>query len=305
MNDKEFCDATVATVIAEHVAIRPESPAIVVSKGEVLTYGALGAQIAAFGAGLRANGIGPSARVAVMMPDGPELAAAIVAIACHAVAVPINPKLTATELDDLLVTLRVDAMVTSNRVDSPARDVAARHGIRLLDVASAGSGMLTISAGTSVTSALADGEIALERGVQPDAPAIILRTSATTGRPKLVPVTHRNLAITADNRRFLFNLTPDDRAFCVTPLYYSQALKGALFTSLLLGGSVACPDLRSNGDVLSSLADLQPTWLPAGPAFLVNLLERALERRGAPLRHYLRFIRSGSAPASLGGAPGT
>src|SRR5262245_14218245 len=101
MNDKDFRDATVATVIAEHVAIRPERPAIVASKGDVLTYGALGAQIAAFGAGLRANGIGPSARVAVMLPDGPELAAAIVAIACHAVAIPLSPKLTATELDAL------------------------------------------------------------------------------------------------------------------------------------------------------------------------------------------------------------
>ena len=99
--------------------------------------------------------------------------------------------------------------------------------------------------------------------------------------------------------KILFDLTPDDRAFCATPLYYSQALKGMLFTSLLLGGSVACPDPASNGDVLSSLADLQPTWLAAGPAFLVNLLERALARRGAPLLHYLRFIRSGAAPLPL------
>ena len=220
----KFADATVATLIAQNVAIRPECPAIVMSRGKVLTYCALGEQIAAFGAGLRANGIGRCSTVAIMLPDGPELAVAIVATACHAVAVPLNPKLTATELDSLFAMLHVDAMVISNRVDSTARDVAARHGTRLLDAAIGGPGILTFSAGTAVTSAWVDSELALERGAQPDDLALILRTSATTGRPKLVPVTHRNLVIGADRRRGWFNLTPDDRTLCAMPLHYAQGL---------------------------------------------------------------------------------
>ena len=138
-------EAAVDTIIAMHVAARPQSPAIVMSKDDVLTYGALGAQIAAFGADLRANGIGRSAKVAVMLPDGPELAVALVATACHAVAVPLNPKLTATELDNLFATLRIDAMVISNRVASTLRDLAARHGIRQLEATNSGSGAFKIS----------------------------------------------------------------------------------------------------------------------------------------------------------------
>ena len=92
----EFADATVATIIARQVATRPDCPAIVTSRNGVLTYGALGEQIATFGAGLRNNDLTCSARVAVMLPDGPELAVSIVAVACHAAAVPLNPRLTET-----------------------------------------------------------------------------------------------------------------------------------------------------------------------------------------------------------------
>ena len=129
----EFADATVASIIARHVAARPDCPAIVTSRN-VVTYGALGEQITAFGAGLRSNGLTCSARVAVMLPDGPELAVSIVAVACHAAAVPLNPRLTETELDDLFATLRIDAVVVSDRIDRPVREIATRHGARLLEV---------------------------------------------------------------------------------------------------------------------------------------------------------------------------
>ena len=106
----ELVDATVASTIARHVAARPDCPAIVTSQN-VVTYGALGEQIATFGAGLRGNDLTCSARVAITLPDGPELAVSIVAVACHAAAVPLNPRLTESELDDLFATLRIDAVV--------------------------------------------------------------------------------------------------------------------------------------------------------------------------------------------------
>ena len=103
---------------------------------------------------------------------------------------------------------------------------------------------------------------------------------------------------TADKRRFWYNLTSEDRALCATPLYYSQALREMLFTPLLLGASVACPNRGISGDTIGWLADLQPTWLAAGPTFYMNLLETA-RSHGAPLSHCLRFIRSGTAPLPL------
>src|SRR5207344_2983164 len=156
----EFADATVASIIARHVAARPDCPAIVTSRN-VVTYGALGEQIATFGAGLRRNDLTCSARVAVVLPDGPELAVSIVAVACHAAAVPLNPRLTETELDDLFATLRIDAVVVSNRIDRPVREIATRHGARLLEVRYGKFGAVEIADSRAVPkSVLVGGETA-------------------------------------------------------------------------------------------------------------------------------------------------
>ena len=158
------------------------------SKNNGLTYGALGAQIAEFGTAFKANGIGRTANVAVMLPDGPHLAVALVATVCHAVAVPINPKLTAIELDDLFAVLRVDAMVTSSRVTSEVSDLAARYGVRLLKTIISGPGTFKISTEQTIALPARRGAEVVPRNAKPEDLAFILRTSATTGRPKLVPV---------------------------------------------------------------------------------------------------------------------
>ena len=173
----EFPDATVASIIARRVAARPDCPAIVTSQN-VVTYGALGEQIATFGAALRSNDFTCSARVAVMLPDDPALAVSIVAVACHAAVVPLNPRLTESELDDLFAMLRIDAVVVSDRIDRPVRKIATRHGARLLEVRYGKFGAVEIADSRAVPmSGLVGDETASSGIVQPDGPAIILRTS--------------------------------------------------------------------------------------------------------------------------------
>lgn len=291
-------DGTLASIIARHAAIRPENPAILTSKNNVLTYGALWAQINAFGAALRANGIGPSARVALVLPDGCELAVAILATACNATAIPVNPKLTATEIETLFTRLRIDAVMTSSKVDTAARRLAARYGIRQFEATGSGTGALKILLSSAGEAAASENGTVLQRKPRPDDLALILQTSATTGRSKLVPITHRSLLANAERRRHLYNLTSEDRSFCVAPLYYARAIRGDLCEPLLVGGSVACPDRKSDGDFIDWIESLKPTWILGGPTFQLTLLEQARARRNVPIRHCLRFIRVGTAPLS-------
>lgn len=278
--------------------MQPERPAIVLSKDEVLTYGALGLQVASIGAKLRVNGIGRTAKVAILLPDSLELAVAIVASACHAVAVPLNPKATATEIDGLFARLHIDAVLTSNRIDTAARAMAVRLGIPLFDVTRDDYGSLKME-GVGESAAL-HGEMRLVRDADPDDLAVILQTSATTGRPKLVPVTHRNLVINADRRTRWFNFTADDRAFCAMPFYYAQGLKAGLFSPLLAGASVVCAGHRVERDIIELLADLRPTWFDAaGQVFHMNVLESVRRRQGLPLNHCLRFILSAGLSAAV------
>ena len=283
-------NGTIASILARHAAMRPESPALLASTDVVLTYGDLWARTCAFGAVLRANGIGPSARVALVLPDGFELAAAIVVTVCNAVAVPVNPKLTPPEIDRLFSRLRIDAIVTSRNVNAAACDWAARHGIRQIEM------LDSRSADPAVMRAF-DGEDRPEKVLQPDGLALILQTSATTGRPKLVPITHRSLVVNAERRKHSYNLTPDDRSFCVAPLYYARGIKEDLLQALVVGASVACPGREDGGNFIDGIVSLEPTWILGGPTFHLTVLEQA-RARAIPIRHCLRFIRVGSAPLS-------
>lgn len=286
--------ATVAAFIEQHAALHATDPAIVAPNSRTLTYGALRAQVASFGAALRRAGIGCEGRVAIVMPDGPELAVAIAATACHAAAVPLNPALTSSELDSLFTMLRIDAVVVPGWLDIPARGAAMRHNACLLEVERCGTGCIDI---TRVMGVMAMAKAPLdEDGVEPDALALILRTSGTTAKPKLVPVSHRNLVAMAMRLRHWFTLTSKDRALCVMPLYYAQGPKTVLFTPLILGGSTACPERDGGVQILDWLADLKPTWLSAGPTFHRAMLERIRARNGAPVDHCLRFIQTGGSP---------
>jgi oxalate---CoA ligase len=144
----------------------------------------------------------------------------------------LNPTLTAPELDDLFAINRLKAVILSNAMDGQAG--ATRPLPAGLATSVEGSTRVALRTPPPFASAK-------RHGVEADDAAFILRTSGTTARPKLVPITHRNRLATAAAIQEWFALTPDDRVLCVMPLYYALGLRVALFTSLLTGGSVACP----------------------------------------------------------------
>ena len=101
-----------------------EAPAILAPDCVPLSYRRLDRHIDDIGRILRANGIGRDDRVAVLMPNGPELAVAIVATAANTACASINPAYSAEELDRYFADLKPRALIVPAKVDSPARRVA-------------------------------------------------------------------------------------------------------------------------------------------------------------------------------------
>jgi oxalate---CoA ligase len=276
---------TIGAIIRRNAARWPDRAAIVQSREASLTYAMLCRQIEQIGAQLRTAGSSRTSRIGVLLPDGPDLAVAITAIASHAIAVPLNPNLTATELDEQFATLPMDFVAVGPGTEALVRDIARRHQTRMLNLAEKTRPASGSSAGTA-------GEL---DEASADDIAFILRTSGTTARPKLVPVSHRNLIAMAEKVQHWFDLSPDDRCLCVMPLYYAQGLKTTLFVPLILGGSLACPNRASSPDFLAWLAELEPTWYSAGPTHHRSVLERSLAVPPGKLKHKLRFIQSAAA----------
>ncbi|HVJ93043.1 MAG TPA: AMP-binding protein, partial [Labilithrix sp.] len=83
---------------------------------------------------LRSAGIRRTDRVAIVLPNGPTMASCFLAVASSAASAPLNPAYTGDELDFYLADLRARAIVLLRNTESPAREVAKRRGISILEL---------------------------------------------------------------------------------------------------------------------------------------------------------------------------
>ena len=172
-------------------------PAILAPGREPLTYEALYAQVLQTGASMRRLGLSSKDRVALVLENGPEAAVAFCGVAAGLGAAPLNPNYQAEEFDFFLGDLQPQAVVLPLRVPSAARDVAATRGILVIDLEplpAEAAGAIRLHGPQSKVSAI-------EGNPSADDVALLLHTSGTTSRPKLVPLTHTNLTISAANVR--------------------------------------------------------------------------------------------------------
>jgi oxalate---CoA ligase len=266
----------------------PESPVLLASGRRPLSYRDLHAQIEQVGANLAALGIGRRDRVALVLPNGPEAATAFLGVASAAVCAPLNPAFRHAEFDFYFSDLGARSLVVASERDSPAREIARRRQLPILELSvrsEAGAGSFELEGSGSGKTA----------GVDPADVALVLHTSGTTSKPKLVPLTHRNLCSSAQNVANVLGLRADDRCLNVMPFFHIHGLVGALLSSLTVGGSVICaPGFRAPS-FMGWLSELEPTWYTAVPTVHQAVLARAGENAEAIARSRLRFIRSSSA----------
>lgn len=271
----------------------PERVALISPDGSSLTYRELSARVNAGILALQDRGIGRESRVAVVMPNGLLLAETILTVSALACCAPLSPRLTAEEFGFEFSDLGCSALVTTGSVNSPARDVASELGI---DIINAGC-----SGGLFPGTAHASGDRSCDEGVfllkDYHGPCLVMHTSGTTARPKIVPLSRINLSHSAARIAESLSLTHDDRCLNVMPLFHVHGLIGCLFSSLQSGGSVVCTPGYLQGDFFSWIREFSPTWYSAVPTIHEEVYRHGIEMPGPP-RHHLRFIRSCSSPLS-------
>jgi oxalate---CoA ligase len=240
---------------------------------------------------LNGLGIGRGGRVAIVLPNGPEMAAAFLAIGAGTATAPLNPAYREDEFDFYLSDLEPRALVLAAGMESPARVVANRRSIPIIELMPqldqpAGSFKLQAAGSTGATS----GGMA-----QADDVALLLHTSGTTSRPKLVPLSQRNIMASARHIGVTLALTAADRCLNIMPLFHIHGLIGAVLSSLAAGGSVFCAPGFNALKVFGWLEEAAPTWYSAVPTMHQTILARAERNREVIARRKLRFVRSSSA----------
>ena len=257
-----------------------------------MTYGGLRRQAAATVEGLNSRGIGRGDRVAIVLPNGPEMASAFVSIAAGATTAPLNPAYRQTEFEFYLSDLRAKAVVLAEGDDSPARAAAATLGVPVLEIRSEPAS----PAGTFEFAGAPEGAAAERGGMAgPEDIALVLHTSGTTSRPKIVPLLHRNVCATAENIQLTLRLEAADRCLNVMPLFHIHGLMACVLATLGTGASVYCAPGFNALRVFGWFADCDPTWYSAVPTMHQAILARAARNSEIVGRMRLRFIRSSSA----------
>jgi oxalate---CoA ligase len=238
---------------------------------------------------LRAMGIAQNEVVALVMPNGPEMAALFIAVSASAVAAPLNAAYREDEFDFYLGDLKARAIIVSEGLNSPARDVATKRGITVIELCSlaegpAGSFSLSFSANEGAIPSASPSDISL-----------VLHTSGTTSRPKIVPLSQANLTVSAQNIATTLSLAPSDRSLVIMPLFHIHGLVGALLSSLAAEASVFCPPGFNALKFFTWLEEAKATWFTAVPTMHQVVLGRAERNRQIIEQAKLRFIRSSSA----------
>jgi acyl-CoA synthetase (AMP-forming)/AMP-acid ligase II len=272
---------------AQHFA---QAPAILAPDCAPLSYQRLFRHIDDIGRTLRAKGIGRGDRVAVLMPNGPEPAVAIVAVAANAACASINPAYSAEELDRYFADLKPRALIVPAKVDLPARRVAQARDVPVLELTPTGeaAGLFTL-AGAAVGEPSPD-------PVGPGTIALFLFTSGTTSRPKIVPLTHANICTSAFSAVAALQLSEADRCLNVLPLFHGHGLIATVMTSLAAGAGVVCTPGCDVNRFFGWLREFAPTWYSAVPTMHQAILAQARLNPDQVAGIRLRLVRSASAP---------
>ncbi len=226
---------TIIEVLEWHVAVHPDRIYVYLyGEGpdpEPITYSALLADAIAVAGGLRARGVEPGDRVAIMLPTGRDFLASFYGIMyAGGVPVPVYPPARPSQLEDHL--RRIAGIIANSQSAVLITFERARKVAGLLRLQ--GLSSLAIETVAELSSSHRGGGDVRGKRAAEDL-AFLQYTSGSTGEPKGVVLTHRNLLVNLASMREATGVNANDVFVSWLPLYHDMGLIGAVMGSLYMG----------------------------------------------------------------------
>ncbi|MBR72941.1 MAG: AMP-dependent synthetase [Rhodospirillaceae bacterium] len=279
---------TISDIIQAHDQI---SPAIFSPGRPPISYGQLNSLVQNTISKLNAFGINRNDRVAIIIPNGPEMATAFISVSSGATAAPLNPNYRTEEYEFYLSDLNANALIVQSGENGPAVMAAKNLGIQVINLIPENNS----PAGTYNLHGNTCGYIKKKQKLSENDIALILHTSGTTSKPKIVPLSHKNIITSAHNISSSLRLNPNDKCLNIMPLFHIHGLIGAILSSLYAGASISCTPGFNALSFFSWLDSEKPTWYTAVPTMHQAILSRAERNKETVSKNILRFVRSSSA----------
>ncbi|HEY1276968.1 MAG TPA: AMP-binding protein [Thermoleophilaceae bacterium] len=273
-------DRSVHGLVLERARSRRDDPAIVdAATGRGLSYGELAMASGWVASGLARRGFGRGDVLALHSPNCPEWPATFLgALWAGGTVACTNPLYKTDELAHLLELSSADLMMTTPQFREGARDAGARDPIVFSELLSAEP---------------APGEAEVDPAADV---AALLYSSGTSGLPKAVELTHRNVVANMLQMAWGVPLGPGDRMLAVAPFFHSMGLSAILLNALYQGATVVSVPRFEVESFLAALQDhrITHTIVPPSVALLLSGLPLVDEYDLSALR----VLGVGSAPVS-------
>ena len=256
-------------------------------KNEKLSYGEFKIFNEKISRQLAATNIINSDRAAIVLPNGPLMASSFLTISSYMSAAPLNPLYKQEEFEFYLDDLKPKFLLVEPNSKSLAVIAAKNLDIPVFEMKISDNQPLG-------TFELFDKETDYKKPNDYDE-ALVLHTSGTTSRPKIVPLSNLNIFTSAVNISKSLKLTADDHCLNIMPLFHIHGLIAVLSASAKVGASV-CASNGFNALKFLDLAETQNiTWYSGVPTMHQAILLRAQKNSDKAKKLNLRFIRSSSA----------
>ncbi|MFC4437333.1 MULTISPECIES: long-chain-fatty-acid--CoA ligase [Natrialbaceae] len=271
--------------VAETVQEYGENPAVGF-RGEETSYEEFWGQTGAFAAALEERGIGEDDRIALYLPNVPPFVIAFHGtLRAGGVVVPMNPQYKAREIGHLLADSEANVVVALADlvpfVEEVRDDTSVEHVVSVGERSSPGSETSSHDVGGE-----AEGAIPFAEFLVPGAPDIVERddddvavqpyTSGTTGQPKGVQLTHRNLESNTSMADELIpdGIRPDDKQLGVLPLFHIYGMTVVMNATLFSGGTYYAVPQWDAQEAVSIIEEQELTLMHGVPAMYNDVINQ-------------------------------
>jgi len=230
-------------------------------------------------------------RVAIIPFDGQETIMALMATMSCCTAAPLNRNYTTEEFEFYFTDLNIKALIAPEGVVSPAIKIAKKRKLPIITLSLLKDKKLIINVNNKITTK----KVGQSNYSRLNDIALVLHTSGTTARPKIVPLTHLNISASVINMINSLKLSKTDKCLDVMPLFHIHGIITAM-SSLCCGGGIVLPMKFDINNFWDWLKDFHPTWYTAGPTIHQAILLKSNIQKNVLNKINLRFIRSSTSP---------
>ena len=262
--------------------------AFVEPHGATTSYAETRRGMLALAEALTTAGVRPGEVVGFVSPRSPLGLIGFLAISSVAVCCPLSARQRPEEFMAAFESMAVSTLVDGCG-DRSAVDAARAMGLRVLECRASEEGIVPkiVVSDCGIT----PGDLGGKPGL-----ALVMRTSGTTSKPKLVGLSHANVIAAASAIRSTYDLGEDDLCFNLMPLYHVHGLISGGISSLLAGSTQLCTGPLAPASFARAYEALRPTWFTGSPPVHLALRDYYETAGGQPHNDRLRFFRSSSAP---------